>query len=162
MFSSSWVTMSFWTICPSDIFFVLLGTVTMAYNFIIGQTYSFNVYPSSLLGTDWQNVLVTSVMSYADAQNQKDVTSLHNQFYPFFGTQTNTPNDPASYLYIKVKTQNGDITILGVPWITDSTVVAVTAQTVTATIANVTPQDVPKIQAALVANGYNNVLVTIA
>jgi hypothetical protein len=134
----------------------------MAYNFIIGQTYSFQVYPSNLLGNDWNNVKVTSIMSYDDAMKLKDVTSLHIKFYPYFGSQTNTPNDPSSYLYIKVKTQSGATTILGIPWIVDSSVVAVTAQTITATIANVTPQDVPKIQAALVANGYNNVSLTIA
>jgi hypothetical protein len=134
----------------------------MAYNFQIGQTYSFQVYPSALLGNDWNNVKVTSVMSYEDAQKQKDVASLHIKFFPYFGPQTNTPNDPSSYLYIKVKTQSGAYTILGVPWIVDSSVMLVTAQTVTATISGVTPSDIPKIQAALVANGYNNVSLTIA
>lgn len=133
----------------------------MTYNFMIGQTYSFQVYPSNLLGNDWNNVKVTSVMSYEDAMKEADVTSLHVQFFPYFGPETNTPNDPSSYLYIKVKTQNGATTILGVAWINTATVVAVTAQTITAVIANVTPQDVPKIQAALVANGYNNVSVSI-
>jgi hypothetical protein len=132
----------------------------MAYNFLIGQTYNFQVYPS-VLGNDWQNVKVTSVMSYEDAMKQQDVTSLHIKFYPYFGPQTNTPNDPSAYLYIKVKTQSGAVTILGVAWINDSSVQMVTAQTVTATIANVTPQDIPKIQAALAANGYNNVTVAI-
>lgn len=132
----------------------------MAYNFLIGQTYSFQVYPS-VLGNDWQNVKVTSVMSYEDAMKQQDVTSQHIKFYPYFGPQTNTPNDPASYLYIKVKTQSGAVTILGVAWINDSSVSMITAQTATVTIANVTPQDVPKIRAALVANGYNNVQVAI-
>lgn len=132
----------------------------MAYNFLIGQTYNFQVYPP-MLGNDWQNVKVTSVMSYEDAMKQQDVTSLHIKFFPYFGQPTNTPNDPASYLYIKVKTQSGATTILGVAWINDSTVQMVTAQTATVTIANITPQDVPKIQAALAANGYNNVSVAI-
>lgn len=133
----------------------------MTYNYVIGQTYSFQVYPPAL-GNDWSNVKVTSVMSYEDAVKETDVASLHIQFYPYFGTQTNTPNDPSAYLYIKVKTQNGDTTILGTAWINDSSVTQVTAQTITAVIANVTPQDIPKIQAALVANGYNNVTVSIA
>lgn len=132
----------------------------MAYNFAIGQTYSFNVYPP-LLGSDWQNVKITSVMSYEDAMKDEDMTSLHVQFYPFFGPKTNTPNDPAAYLYIKVKTQNGNTQILGVAWIDDSSVTLVTAQTITATIAQVTPQDIPKVQAILAANGYNFVTVAI-
>jgi hypothetical protein len=134
---------------------------TMAYNFAIGQTYSFNVYPSNLLGADWDNVKVSSIMSYEDAMKEEDVTSLHIQFYPYFGPPTNTPNDPASYLYIRVKTQNGNSQILGVAWIDDATVTLVTAQTITATISNVTPQDVPKVQAILAANGYNFVAVAI-
>lgn len=133
----------------------------MAYNYVIGQTYSFSVYPSNLLGTDWDNVKVTSVMSYEDAMKEMDVTSLHVQFYPYFGSVTNTPNDPSSYLYIKVKTSSGAITILGVAWINDSTVQMVTAQTITATIANVTPADVSKIQAILAANNYNFVSLAI-
>lgn len=133
----------------------------MAYNFAIGQTYSFNVYPSNLLGTDWQNVKVTSVMSFEDAMKDEDVTSLHVQFYPYFGAQTNTPNDPAAYLYIKVKTQSGATQILGVAWIDDASVTLVTAQTITATITQVTPQDIPKIQAILAANNYNFVTLAI-
>ena len=72
------------------------------------------------------------------------------------------PNDPTQYNYLLVLTQSGTRTILGMPWIDESSISVVNAQTATAVIDGVTAQDLPLIRQALAANGYNNVALTIS
>jgi hypothetical protein len=71
---------------------------------------------------------------------------------------TNLPegsiDDPTLYSYIKIELENGEQTFVGLPWIDTTTLEKVGSSTLTITIADVNPDDVPNILAALTANGY--------
>jgi hypothetical protein len=134
----------------------------MSYNFLIGKTYSFAVYPTALLGNGFQNCKVLGVMDADSARRAgMDVEAQHARVYPTIPTSVGIPNDPNQYNYVQLMTAAGVRTILGIPWIDDSTVVEVTSQTITAVIGNVTPTDLTRIKQILANNNYNNVKLTI-
>lgn len=133
------------------------------YSYVIGKTYSFSVYASNILGNDFKNVKVTGTIDGANAALLGlDIQAKHAQIYPQVPSSVGMPNDPTQYNYLLVLTQSGTRTILGMPWIDESSISVVNAQTATAVIDGVTAQDLPLIRQALAANGYNNVALTIS
>lgn len=116
----------------------------------IGSTYSFQVYPVAQLGNNFQNVVVLAVLDATTVQQLGiDIWGMHMQLYP--SLPEGTPNDPTQYQYIRIKLQSGQTTILAVPWIDDSTVELVSAQTLAAVISNIDAATwAPRIQLALV------------
>lgn len=129
----------------------------MSYNFQIGLTYSFEVYPSAILGTDFKNVKVLAILDKDSANQIISTQSMHVNVYPYL--PAGTPNSPAGYNYIKILTQSGATTCIGIPWIKESTISVVEFKRATAVIDGVTLEDGPKIAAALLKNGYPNVKI---
>lgn len=128
--------------------------------FNIRGVYNFDVYPAVLLGTDFKNVTVLALMDFETANKEIDARARHVNFYPYL--PAGTPNNPAAYDYIKIKTTAGNTTILGVAWINLDTVVEVESRTASVTIKDVTASDVPRIKQALAQNGFNNVTINIS
>lgn len=128
-------------------------------NFVLRGVYSFDVFPAALLGTDYKNVTVLAIMDAATANREIDIQALHAQIYPML--PVGTPNDPYGYDYVKIKTTAGNVTILGIAWINDTTVTLVQSNTITAVIGNVSAVDVLRIRNALIQNGYNNIALSI-
>lgn len=134
----------------------------MTYNYQLGQTLSFDVYPAAVLGQSFENVTVLGLIDPGTANGSIDIIGMHAAVYPYLlQAGLNVPNDPTQYNYIKIRTQSGKVTVLGMPWINESTIVATTNQVITAVVSGVTAQDVQGIQNALIANGYNQFKVTI-
>jgi hypothetical protein len=133
----------------------------MAYNYQIGMSYSFNVYGTGVIGNDYQNVKVLGVMS-ADLASRLglDIQSLQQKMYPQVPPANNMPTDPTQFNYVQL--QNGSRTILGMPWIDESSIVPVTGQTITAIIGNCTTDDLAVIRDALALNGYTQVSISIS
>ena len=127
--------------------------------FKLRGVYNFDVYPSALLGTSYSNVTILAVMDPTSAAKEIDIQALHVQAYPTL--PAGTPNDPAGYDYVKILLTSGRETILGIAWINASTVNQVLSNVITATIANVSAADIPRIMNALVQNGYNNVKLSV-
>lgn len=128
-------------------------------NFKIRQVYDFDVYPSAIIGNNFKGVTILAIMDNETASKEVDTQAMHVQIFPMVPGMVNDPN---GYDYVKIRTINGQTTILGVPWIKEDTVQLVESRTVTAVIANVSAVDVPRIRDALVQNGFNNVTVNIA
>lgn len=135
----------------------------MTYAYVLGKTYSFNVYAPNVLGTDFQNVKLLAIMD-ADTATRSglDIYSQHRKIYPYVPAEVGMPDDPTQYNYIQIITQAGNRTILGMPWIDESSIEVVTAQTIVATIGGVTASDMAIIRQALAQNGYNNVKLTLS
>lgn len=121
-------------------------------DFVLRKVYNFSVYPVNLLGDIFQNVTVMGILDEETARAFIDTVGRHKQFYPQL--PEGTPNDWTAYNYLKLKLENGDTTVIGIPWIRQDTVVEVTAQQIKAVIPNVTVADIPKIRNALLSNGY--------
>lgn len=124
------------------------------------QTYSFDVYPTAIIGSNFKNVTVASTMTREEANREIDTVAMHIQCYP--SLPAGTPNDPDAYDYVKLKLPNGSSTIIGMAWIKPETIQLVDARTVSVKISNVTAQDLVKIKAALVQNGYSSLELSIA
>lgn len=132
----------------------------MTYNYQLGQILSFDVYPSAVLGDNFQNVTVLSLLDPQSANQVIDIVGAHASVFPYL--PTGTPNDPTQYNYVKIRTASGQITAIGMPWINESTITATTNQVITATVSGVTASDVQGVQNALIANGYTQIHVVIS
>ncbi|WP_144106665.1 phage DNA polymerase-associated SH3 family protein [Paraburkholderia sp. BCC1886] len=131
----------------------------MSYNYQIGQVLSFSLYPTAVLGNSLDNVTVLGTLDQDSANAIIDTVGMYLKVAPYLPSPVPTGAD--QYNYIKVKTSQGVITALGMPWINESTIVATTNQTITATISGVTASDVTGVQNALISNGYTNISVSI-
>lgn len=132
----------------------------MSSPFSIKNVYNFDVYPSSILGTNFQNVTVLSIMDYETALSMgADAAGNHANMYPLL--PEGTPDDPSATDYIRILTSSGVKTILAVSWIDLSTLELVESRTAVVTIEGVTANDVPNIIAALNQNGFNSIAVTL-
>ena len=119
----------------------------------INDTVNFEVYPSALLGTGFKNCKVLAIL---DADTAKlfniDPPALHISVYPTL--PVGTPDRYDGYSYLKIRLANGNITCIGVPWIKESSITAVTYTTARIEIPNCGVTDLAKITEALIANGY--------
>lgn len=135
----------------------------MTFNYQLGTTISFTTFDPNYLGNDYQNVKVVGILD-ADtaARSGLDIGSEHAMVYPNIPPAVQPLDDPTQYNYIQVVTQNGTRTILGMPWIDETTIVVETNQAATVVIQGVTSTDIANIRKALTMNGYNNLTITLS
>lgn len=124
----------------------------MAVNFQIRGVYSFEVYPVAILGGDFKNVTILSIMDRETANREIDTQALHVNLYPYL--PVSTPNNPNGYDYIKIKTSTGQTTILGIAWINLETITLVESRVITVKIGNVSAADTARVRNALAQNGF--------
>jgi hypothetical protein len=131
----------------------------MSYPFSIKKVYHFDVYPSGILGNDFQNVTVLSIMDYESAIQMADIPAIHANVFPTL--PAGTPEDPSATNYLKIRTANGQTTVLGLSWIKEETVQEVNSIAVQVTISGVATEDVSRIRVALAQNGFNNLDIKV-
>jgi hypothetical protein len=125
----------------------------------LSEIASFNLYPAAILGSSFQNAKIDALLDFATANYFIDAAALHANVYPTL--PPTTPNDPTQYAYVKLTLANGTVTVIGIPWIIDDTLVVSQAQSIQLTINNVSPSDQNKIINALASNGFTAVSVKI-
>jgi hypothetical protein len=130
------------------------------YDFKIRQVYSFDVHPVAILGTDFKNVTVLGVVDQETANQWIDTHAFHINVFPFL--PAGTPNQPDGYNYLKIKTQSGAVTVIGMAWIKEDTIQSITSTKITVTLEQVTPDDVPRIRSALAQNGFNSMAIKVS
>lgn len=134
----------------------------MTYPYQLGQLLSFDTYAAPALGNNFENVTVLSLLDPQSAAQLVDIVGMHAAVYPYLQQAgQNVPNDPTQYNWIKIRTQSGQISAIGMPWVNESTITATTNQVITAVISGVTAADVTGVQNALISNGYTQINVTI-
>lgn len=129
------------------------------YPFVIKGVYSFILYPATVIRGDFSNLTIMATMDYESALQLGDIPAVHANVFPYL--PAGTPNDPSQYDYVKVKLSSGIVTVLGMPWINQSTIELVQSLSATVVIEGVSNSDGPRIRDALVQNGYNNLTITI-
>lgn len=128
-------------------------------DFQLKRTYNFDVYPVALLGNIFKGVTVLAILDQESANQYVDTQALHVQVYP--SLPVGTPNRPRDYNFVKLRLANGAITVIGLPWIKDSTVVEVTTSVIRAVISGVAPSDLARVRSCLVQNGFNNIELSL-
>lgn len=124
------------------------------YEVQVGQRFSFEVYPVSVLGNNFQDVRLEGIISAQTAAAYGiDIQALHANVFPTLPSGT-VPNDPFQYNYIRVRFPSGEYTVLGIPWIRSDTIVISTGGKVTMVFQDKTPTDIDNMLLALSANGY--------
>lgn len=119
---------------------------------VFGNVITFEVYPTSIIGTHFQDVKVLGLLDKDTANHWIDADALHINVYPTLPEET--PDNPDEYQYVKLKHLNGAISVIGIPWIKPSTVTVSNRGTLTLVIHDVTPIDMERITRAINANGY--------
>ncbi len=113
---------------------------------LIDQTFvkknvSFTLYPAAIKGNNYVNVQILAILDSdtATGLDQFDPVAQHIAVYPSLPPENAVPNDPTSYLYVRIKHQGGATEILGLPWIVESSVVEQVTGTLRVDIFNVNP-----------------------
>ena len=119
----------------------------------LGSTVSFQVYPSSIIGTIFTSCKMSAIYDYDTASKYIDVNGYHLNVFPFL--PDGTPNDPTQYNYVKIDLVSGENEIIGVPWIIEDSVVVHKKGAITFTIEETAYEDIEKINRLLAANGYS-------
>lgn len=119
----------------------------------IGKSFNFQVYPSALLGANFTRVKLMALLS-ADSVREFEPAIKHRQVFP--SLPAGTPDDYRLYLYGKFTLENGEVVVLGLPWIKQETLKVNTNTTVTVVLQNVSAADIPRLSNALRSNNFNS------
>ena len=132
----------------------------MVMKYEIGKSYSFDVYPVSVISNEYHNVSVMGILDEATARMYIDTETMSRSSYPYLpeGTQ----KDYRKYTYLKVKLENEKVTVVAVEWINDNTVVEVPSKIkVVVEVLNASPSDVANIRNSLTSNGFRNINISL-
>lgn len=128
-------------------------------NFELKKVYSFSLYPQAILGNGFKNITVQAKLDYQTALAFGDIDALHINVFP--SLPAGTPNRPQDFEYLLLRTENGDSTVIGIPWIIEETVELVESLKINALIDGVGSADIERIRACLSQNGYNKITLSI-
>ena len=109
----------------------------MSINFaqLLGQTISFEVYPSSILGTKFNSCIVRGISDYSGVTSF-DPAVMHANVFPTIPSSNATPDDFRKYMYLRLELANNVITFVGIPWINESTLITVSNRNLEVIIPN--------------------------
>ena len=124
-----------------------------------GNIISFNVYPSAILGTAFNDVRVQAILDKDTANMWIDADSMHINVFPYL--PAGVPDNPNQSQFVKLVHQNGNVSIIGIPWIRAETVTLSERGTLVITVDNAGPVDRERIIRALSANGYRAASVSL-
>lgn len=124
----------------------------------IGDTVSFDLHVSSVLPQDYNLVKIEGVIpaSLCDRFGA-DVYALHAQVYRLVPEGT-MDNNPESYNYLLVKTQDKEYRVVGLPWINSDTIKIYKQNKVTFSVVNCAEEDITIIRDAIARRGYHVVM----
>lgn len=80
----------------------------------INKHYNFSVYANSVLGTDYKNVKLVSILDYSTALKFENIVLMHRQVYPYLPPGTH--NDETKYTYYLFKYNDKHLVLADV-WI---------------------------------------------
>jgi hypothetical protein len=124
-----------------------------AYDVRPGQRFSFEVYPTSIIGNYFRDVYLEGILTPSLAQaSGLDIEALHAKVYPTL-PHGSVADSAQSYDYIRIRHPNGASDIIGIPWIRPETIQLFQGGRVVLTFDNKTQSDVQRILQVLSANG---------
>jgi hypothetical protein len=79
---------------------------------------------------------------------------MHANVYPSLPAGYNLPGKQNTYNYVRLRLQDGQFTVLGIPWIDMSTFEVIELLRCDIKVHNVLPSQVQRLRNALIANGF--------
>jgi len=119
----------------------------------IGSTVKFDTLAPAVLGASRQNVTVVAVLDLDTAQMLRDVRAKHAQVKNYL---PDLPQTASAYNYVKLRFGNGDIEVLGVPWINHESIEVITDRKLVITINNIADSTENLVKQALLQNGISD------
>ena len=91
----------------------------------LGQTIAFEVYPSSVIGTRFNNAIVRGVVDHSGVTEFNPAVMHANVFATL---PSGSVDDFRKYNYLRLELENGNITFVGIPWIIANSVQVISNQ----------------------------------
>lgn len=91
----------------------------------LGQTIAFEVYPSSVIGTRFNNAIVRGVVDHSGVTEFNPAVMHANVFATL---PSGSVDDFRKYNYLRLELENGNITFVGIPWIITNSVQVISNQ----------------------------------
>ena len=91
----------------------------------LGQTIAFEVYPSSVIGTRFNNAIVRGVVDHSGVTDFNPAVMHANVFATL---PSGSVDDFRKYNYLRLELENGNITFVGIPWIIANSVQVISNQ----------------------------------
>lgn len=127
----------------------------------IGKSFNFEVYEPSILGGMRRNVKLLAILDFNTAMTIKgDLHATHKRIYNFIKAN-GVIDDPRSYLYCKFVDAQGAISVLGMPWINQNTMVETVSTGMYITIPNMGHESISKVSALLQSGGVTGFKIEI-
>lgn len=124
----------------------------------IFQRYSFEIYPSTVIGTSFKNVKYLGTID-ASGVTAFDPQIQHSIVYPFLPS---SPERYDSYLYHRFQLDSGEVTFIGDPWIKEASVKALDNVKIVVTYdTGVNADDEKKIRQMNLNNGYDKAKIEL-
>ena len=90
---------------------------------LVGQRITVQSVAPPVLGTEYKNVLVDSILSFRAASKYRNLAELHKQVYPYLRSLApGFQNDPKSYNYVLFLTSENEPVVVGIPWLLSDTI----------------------------------------
>ena len=124
--------------------------------FEIKKTYNFTTLVPSLLGGEYKNMQVVSLMTPDEAVKYQDILTLHEQVRTLIALNMSA-NDCT---YVKFKTLEGDTKIIALEYIEPDSIKEVTTVNIRIELQRATTEDISIIRARLKELGYVDFDVT--
>lgn len=124
--------------------------------FEIKKTYNFTTLVPSLLGGEYKNMQVVSLMTPDEAVKYQDILTLHEQVRTLIALNISA-NDCT---YVKFKTLEGDTKIIALEYIEPDSIKEVTTVNIRIELQRATTEDISIITARLKELGYVDFDVT--
>jgi hypothetical protein len=122
----------------------------------IGQSVQFSVYPVGFLGNNFKNAKILAVFDAETASAFIDVVAMHANVYPSLPSGYALPGKQNTYNYVRLRLQDGQFTVLGIPWIDMSTFEVIELLKCNLVVNDILPSQVQRLRNALISNGFTN------
>ena len=123
----------------------------MAGTFELRKRYNFTTKAPAILGAEYRNVMVESIMTATEAVKYSDVLTLHEQIR----TVLNLDLEVANCTYIKFRTLDGETVILALEYINSDSTVEVKTVNIRVDVLEANADDILIIQERLKELGYS-------
>lgn len=120
---------------------------------LIGSVINLETHAPEYLGTGYRRVKILAILDYQDASRYAKISTLHSTVLPQL--PAGTPSDYTELSYLKIKLNNGEVTALALPWITNESIKVVDAyRRVRVVVDKVSIEEEDALRRLLLGNGY--------
>lgn len=126
---------------------------------LIGKTIQFETLAPAVLGARYKDVKVLAILDPGTAKMFSDVLVRHIAVYPYL--PPGIVDDHTRYNYVKLEMPNGAIEIMGIPWISESSISVIEQTDIRVVLKGRSHEDVELVRRALSANGFEDFVVEV-